>query len=367
MSSRDLIQSAIPAMDFDWSAGQGQQLSGPLADVRVVELGGIGPGPFGAMLLADMGARVVRVGRPADAGVVDPVLHRGRELVSADLKNPIDRDAVLRILEQADISIEGFRPGVAERLGLGPDECLSLNPRLIYGRMTGYGQEGPLAQAAGHDINYISIAGALGAIGGESPVPPLNLVGDMGGGGMLLAFGLVCALAEARQSGQGQVVDAAIVDGTALQLTMIYDMLAKGTWSESRGGNTLDGGAPFYDAYRCSDRKYIAVGAIERQFYSDLLTGLGLEGAPELVKQWDRTRWPAAKARIAEVFETRTRDEWVDVFANLDACVTPVLSLVEATQHHHNAARSLYQTDGRGAHQPAPAPRFSRTKPAPRW
>jgi len=355
--------------DLDWTSplDSGARPCGPLAGVRVVEIGGIGPGPFCAMMLADMGADIARIVRPGDVGTTDPALHRGRLIVAADLKNAADRDRVLRLIADADVLIEGFRPGVAERLGLGPQDCQDVNPRLVYGRMTGYGQNGPLAQQAGHDINYIAVAGALGAIGRDAPVPPLNLVGDMGGGGMLLAFGIACALAEARQSGLGQVVDAAIVDGTALQLTMIYDILAKGTWTDARGKNTLDGGAPFYDVYRCGDGGYLAVGAIERQFFANLLAVLQLSGEPEFAKQWNRSAWPAAKARLAAIFSTRTRDEWAEIFVDADACVTPVLSLIEATHYGHNTARSVYERDATGAVQRAPAPRFSRTPAGRRW
>jgi alpha-methylacyl-CoA racemase len=354
--------------DFDWDAVlEADRPTGPLAGVRVVEVGGIGPGPFCAMLLADMGADVIRVDRPREVAQPEAVLHRGRHLVGADLKDPTDRNAVLRLIAGADVLIEGFRPGVAERLGLGPRECHALNPRLVYGRMTGYGQDGPLAHAAGHDINYIAVAGALGAIGRDAPAPPLNLVGDMGGGGMLLAFGIACALAETRESGLGQVIDAAIVDGTALQLSMIHDMLAKGTWTDARASNTLDGAAPFYDVYRCSDGGYLAVGAIEKQFYANLLAALGLADEPEFARQWDRSSWPQAKARLADVFANRTRDEWAELLIDADACVTPVLSLLEAADYPANTARSVYEQDSRGALQPGPAPRFSRTRAGRRW
>lgn len=358
----------VPIAEFNWFlTTQQHRRSGPLAGVRVIELGGIGPGPFSAMLLADMGADVLRVDRPGDERKLDAILHRGRQLAIADLKDNGDRAHVLRLTADADIVIEGFRPGVAERLGIGPRDCHSVNPRLIYGRMTGYGQHGPLSAHAGHDINYISIAGALGAIGREAPVPPLNLIGDMGGGGMLLAFGLACALFETRASGEGQVVDASIVDGTALQLSMVLDMLSKGKWSGERGSNTLDGGAPFYDVYRCADGEFIAVGAIEKQFYANLLTGLGLQDDPLFARQWDKAAWPAMKDHIGERVATRDRDEWSKVFYDADACVTPVLSLLEAAEHEHNKARSLYSNDDHGALQPNPAPRFSRTPAARRW
>ena len=332
-------------------------MSGPLAGVRVVELGGIGPGPFCGMLLADLGADVTRVDRPSDKGTttIHPVLHRSRRSVTIDLQaNP---EAALRLVDDADALIEGFRPGVAERLGLGPDACLARNPRLVYGRMTGWGQEGPLAQEPGHDINYISIAGALGAIGGADPVPPLNLVGDMGGGGMLLALGIVAALLHARSTGDGQVIDAAMIDGAALQLSLVLGLLSVGRWRDARGTNILDGAAPFYRTYRCADGKHVAVGAIEPQFYAALLRVLELEDDGS---QFDEAAWPSTCARLEEIFATRTRDEWAAVFEGQGACVTPVLSLTEATTHPHNVARGTY--DGL---QPNPAPRFSRTPPAP--
>ncbi|KUH83127.1 carnitine dehydratase [Mycobacterium sp. GA-1999] len=335
--------------------------------MRVIEVGGIGPGPFAAMLLSDMGADVVRVDRPADTAKPDAVLHRGRRMLEADLKDPADRDAVLHLIAEADVLIEGFRPGVAERLGLGPTDCCAVNPRLVYGRMTGYGQDGPLAQAAGHDINFIAVAGALGAIGADAPVPPLKLIGDMGGGGMLLAFGIACALAETRHSGQGQVIDAAIVDGTALQLSMIHDMLANGTWTDTRDSNTLDGAAPFYTVYRCSDGGYVAVGAIEKQFYANLLSHLDLASDPLFARQWDRSAWPAAKARLGQVFASKARDEWTALLNGADVCVSPVLSLREAVDYTPNTARAVYELDSRGAFQPAPAPRFSRTPAGRRW
>lgn len=354
--------------DFMWRGRAGDRAStGPLTGVRVIELGGIGPGPFAVMMLADMGADVLRVDRPGSERKLDPILHRGRMLAAADLKVAADRDATLNLVVEADVLIEGFRPGVAERLGLGPHDCHARNGRLIYGRMTGYGQDGPLRDKAGHDINYIAIAGALGAIGRDAPVPPLNLIGDMGGGGMLLAFGIACALFEARSSGVGQVVDASIVDGTALQLSIVLGMLAGGRWTDQRGVNTLDGGAPFYDAYRCADGEFIAVGSIEKQFYANLLKGLGLEGDPLMNSQWDKPKWPQMKARVSEVILTRSRDEWVDVFDDLDACVTPVLSLRESALHDHNTSRGLYTADDAGALQPNPAPRFSRTQPRQVW
>jgi alpha-methylacyl-CoA racemase len=339
---------------------------GPLEGFKVIEMAGIGPGPFAAMMLADMGADVVRVDRP-NSGGADPtrdVLNRGRRSVAVDLKHPDGVDAVLRLVGTADALIEGFRPGVMERLGLGPDECLARNPRLVYGRMTGWGQDGPLASAAGHDINYIAIAGALNnfARAGERPVPPLNMVADFGGGGMLLAFGVVCALLETQRSGQGQVVDAAMVDGSAVLMTMIYAFMAMGLWQDAPGTNILDTGAHFYDVYDTADGKYFAVGPIEAKFYAELLQRLGLEGE-DLPWQMDRPHWPEMKERLAAVFRTKTRDDWSALLEGTDACATPVLSLSEAHAHPHNAARQTFVTRD-GILQPAPAPRFSRTSPS---
>jgi alpha-methylacyl-CoA racemase len=360
---------AVAVSDFTWpDRNVDAAANGPLAGVRVIELGGIGPGPFAAMLLADMGADVVRIDRPGAEAKLDTVLHRGRNaFAAADLKQASDREAVLNLVDDADVLIEGFRPGVAERLGLGPQDCHARNRRLIFGRMTGYGQDGPLHAKAGHDINYIAIAGALGAIGREAPVPPLNLIGDMGGGGMLLAFGVACALFESRTSGLGQVVDAAIVDGTALQMSIVLGMMASGRWVDQRGHNTLDGGAPFYDAYRCADGQFVAIGAIEKQFYADLLKGLDLTGDAVMASQWDTSRWPEMKSRIGAVIATKSREDWLSVFDGLDACLTPVLSLQESARHSHNTTRGVYLRDEGGALQPSPAPRFSRTKPRQRW
>jgi len=339
---------------------------GPLAGMKVVEIAGIGPGPFAAMMLADMGAEVVRVDRaagvrPDGSGARDP-LGRGRRSVGVDLKHPDGVAVVLDLVERADALLEGFRPGVAERLGIGPDECLARNPRLVYGRMTGWGQDGPMAQMAGHDMNYISIAGVLGAIGrpGERPQPPLNLVGDFGGGGMLLAFGMVCAALEAKGSGRGQVVDAAMVDGSAVLTTFIHGLMATGGWVDERGVNMLDTGAHYYEVYECADGRFLSVGAIEPQFYADLLEKLGLADDPELAHQHDRARWPQLKERLAEVIRTKPRDEWAEIFDGSDACTVPVLSLGEATHHPHNVARGTF-VEHEGVVQPAPAPRFSRT------
>nr|WP_232663723.1 CaiB/BaiF CoA-transferase family protein [Pseudonocardia sp. TRM90224] len=344
--------------------------NGPLRGLKVVELAGIGPGPHAAMVLADLGADVVRIDRPSgglklgDPSVPDPTL-RGRRKVAADLKTPEGRETVLRLVERADVLLEGLRPGVTERLGVGPDACHARNPRLVYGRMTGWGQDGPLAARAGHDINYIGLTGTLHAIGraGERPVPPLNLVGDFGGGSMLLVIGIVAALWEAQRSGQGQVVDAAMVDGVSVLNQMVWSLLAQKVWVDEPAANLLDGHAPFYDTYTCSDGRHVAVGAIEPQFYAAMLAGLGLTDAADLPHQFDRDRWPQLKARIAEVFATRTRDEWAAVFVDTDACVTPVLSFAEAAEHPHLVARStIVERDG--VPEAAPAPRFSRTPTA---
>lgn len=337
---------------------------GPLHGVKIVELGSIGPGPFAAMILADLGADVIRVDRPA-AGkliastVADPVL-RGRPSVPADLKTEEGRELVLALCEQADAVIEGNRPGVIERLGLGPDVLMERNPRLVVGRMTGYGQDGPLSQVPGHDVNYIAISGALGLIGreGERPLFPLNLLGDYGGGGMFLALGVLCAIIEARGSGQGQVVDAAMTDGSALLTTVIHGLRAGGQWSDTVGTNVLDSGAHFYEIYACKDGGHLAVGAIEKQFYADLLARLELD--PAEYPQWDKARWPEFKERFAEIFLTRTRDEWAALLEPADSCATPVLTLDDAMEHPHNVARGTF-VEVDGLKQPAAAPRFSRT------
>ncbi len=327
-------------------------------------MAGIGPGPFAAMLLADMGSEVLRIYRPDQPSLLGndsgDVVTRGRSSVPVNLKEPAGRELVLRLIEAADALIEGFRPGVMERLGLGPAVALERNPRLVYGRVTGYGQDGPMASAAGHDINYISMAGALGAIArrGERPLFPLNLVGDYGGGGMLAAFGVVCGLVEARASGQGQVVDAAMVDGTALLTTAIHGLHAVGIWNDEPGTNVLDSGAHFYEVYETADGGYVAVGAIEPQFYAELLGLLELD--PAEMPQWDRARWPEFKERFAGVFDKRTRADWSARFEGAEACATAVLSLTEAPQHPHNVARGNFVNND-GIVQPAPAPRFSRT------
>ncbi|HMD46073.1 MAG TPA: CaiB/BaiF CoA-transferase family protein [Acidimicrobiales bacterium] len=343
-------------------------MSGPLEGVRIVELAGIGPAPYAAMLLADAGADILRVERgPAAAPSAGPhwdVTARSRRSVAVDLKDPDGVALVLDLVRRADALIEGFRPGVAERLGIGPDECRAANAKLIYARMTGWGQDGPLAPTAGHDIDYIAIAGALWPIGraGERPVPPLNLVGDFGGGGMLLAFGVTAALLEAARSGQGQVVDVAMVDGAASLLTHMFSFRQLGIWRDERGANLLDTGAPFYEVYETKDAKFFAVGGLESKFYAELLAGLGLDPA-ELGDQDDRTGWPKMKDRFAEVFLTKTRDEWAAVFAGTDACAAPVLSPAEAPGHPHNEARQTY-VEVEGVVQPGPVPRFSRTPAA---
>ncbi|MFO1325376.1 MAG: CaiB/BaiF CoA-transferase family protein [Burkholderiales bacterium] len=340
---------------------------GPLTGVRVLEFEAIGPGPFCGMLLADMGADVLLVDRPSPAGLGldrerwNDVMMRGRRSVTLDLKSPSGAQAAQALATRADALIEGFRPGVMERLGLGPDALLAANPRLVYGRMTGWGQQGPLAARAGHDIDYIALSGALHAIGraGGPPTPPLNLVGDFGGGGMLLGFGIACALWQAQRSGQGQVVDAAMVDGASLLATMFSGLRASGRWSDERGANVLDSGAPWYDCYRTQDDRYVAVGAIEPKFYAELLTRLGLAGEA-LPAQADRSRWAELRARFAAVFATRTRNEWARVFDGSDACVAPVLTFGEAARHPHDVARGGHVTVG-GVEQPSPAPRYSRT------
>jgi alpha-methylacyl-CoA racemase len=342
---------------------------GPLAGTTIIEIAGIGPGPFCAMMLADMGADVIRVDRAQGVQGGDPalppadLLNRGRRSVGVDLKSPEGVEVVLALAERADALIEAFRPGVAERLGIGPDECRARNPRLVYGRMTGWGQDGPYAHTAGHDINYIALAGALESIGrhGEAPVPPLNLVGDFGGGGMLLAFGLVCGLLEAQRSGEGQVIDAAMVDGAAALMTMTHALRAMGIWDDERGTNMLDTGAHFYDVYETFDGKYVSIGSIEPQFYAELLRLTGLEGE-DLPWQHDKAQWPALKERLAAIFRTRTRDEWCELMEGTDVCFAPVLAIPEAVEHPHNVHRGTF-VEVAGITQPGPAPRFSRTVP----
>jgi len=341
---------------------------GPLDGVRIIELAGLGPGPFCAMMLADMGADVIRVDRAASVRGGDPsvppadAMGRGRRSIGIDLKSEDGIEAVMRLVEGADGLIEGFRPGVTERLGIGPDECLARNPRLAYGRMTGWGQDGPYASTAGHDINYIALAGALDPIGrrGESPVPPLNLLGDFGGGGMYLAFGMVCAILEARSSGKGQVIDAAMVDGAASLTTFFHGFRAMGVWDDERGTNLLDTGAHFYDVYETSDEKYVSIGSIEPQFYAELREKLGLDD-PKWDQQMSRTAWPELKDEIAAIFKTRTRDEWCELIEGSDVCFAPVLSMGEAPRHPHNEFRGTF-VEVNGVVQPRPAPRFSRTE-----
>ncbi len=348
-------------------------MSGPLDGIRIVELAGIGPSPFTGMMLADAGADIIRVDR-ADRATYPPkeephvdIMNRGRRSVAADLKHPDGVALVLRLVERADGLTEGFRPGVADRLGLGPEDCLERNPKLVYGRMTGWGQEGPLAKAAGHDINYIALAGALEPMGrvGQKPYPPLNLVGDFGGGGMLLAFGMVAAILSAQRTGRGQVIDAAMIDGAASLMAMTYTLINSGIWRDERGTNLLDTGAPFYEVYETSDGRYMAVGAIEPQFYDELIRLMGLADE-DLPDQNDREAWPAMKERFAAVFTTKTRDEWEAVFEGSDACAFPVLTPREAPQHPHHRARGTFTTVA-GVAQPAPAPHFRATPGSVRW
>jgi len=355
-----------PSHRKEWESNE----MGPLQGVKVIEIAGIGPGPFAAMMLADMGAEVLRIDRAQNVPASPPegasfdLLNRGRRSIGVDLKQEQGVETVLRLAERADALLEGFRPGVMERLGLGPEVCLARNPRLVYGRMTGWGQEGPIAQAAGHDINYIALAGVLHHLGraGEKPLPPLNLVGDFGGGGMLLAFGVVCALVERARSGQGQVVDAAMVDGAAVLMTMMHTFRHAGMFSDERGTNLLDTGAHFYETYETKDGKHVAIGSIEPQFYAELIKRAGLEGET-LPRQMDRGQWPAMKQRLAAIFKTKTRAEWCEIMEGSDVCFAPVLSMGEAYEHPHNVARGTF-VEIAGKLQPGPAPRFSRTAPS---
>ncbi len=347
---------------------------GPLSGITVVEMSGIGPGPFAGMMLADLGATVIRVDRlpggkrglltVLSEGRAD-VVSRGRRSIAVDLKSAEGVELVLKLVDSADVLIEGYRPGVMERLGLGPDVCLERNPRLVFGRMTGWGQDGPLAQAAGHDINYIALSGALGAIGrhGQTPVPPLNLVGDYGGGGMLLAYGVAAALLSVARTGAGQVVDAAMVDGSALLMAQFYGMSALGRWTEERGTNLLDTGAPFYDVYASSDGGYLSVGPLEPAFFAILLERLGIDDI-DAGSQYDPRSWPSLRIRLAAEFASRTRGASEELFADVDGCVFPVLSISEAPQHPHNVARGTFVTRD-DVVQPAPAPRFSVTSTQP--
>lgn len=340
-------------------------MAGPLKGLRVVELAGIGPGPHAAMILGDLGADVVRIDRPSSGpgGVAKDAMMRNRWVVTADLKSDEGRGLVLKLIAKADVLIEGYRPGVTERLGLGPEDCAKVNDRLVYARMTGWGQTGPRSQQAGHDINYISLNGILHSIGraNERPVPPLNLVGDFGGGSMFLLLGILSALWERQTSGKGQVVDAAMVDGSSVLIQMMWQMRASGMWTDARGTNLLDGGAPYYDTYECADGRYVAVGAIEPQFYAAMLAGLGLDGA-DLPGQNDVSRWPELRAVLTEKFASQDRDHWAKVFADSDACVTPILAFGEVlTEPHITERNTFYEVDG--GLQPLPAPRFSRTAP----
>lgn len=335
---------------------------GPLNGVTIIELAGIGPAPFCGMMLADMGARVIRVDRPGSTARPNDVANRGKESIAIDLKHPDGIATLLDLCRAADGLIEGFRPGVTERLGIGPDECLAANPALIYGRMTGWGQDGPLANAAGHDMNYIALTGALHAIGplGAKPVPPLNLIGDFGGGGMLLAFGMVCAVLEARTSGEGQVIDAAMVDGTAALMAMAWQSHAAGRFDGAPGASRLAGAPHFYDTYETADDKFVSIGSLEPQFYALLLDKLGRTDDELLLARDDPDNWPASKQLLAEIFRTKTRDEWCAVMEGTDICFAPILDITEVPDHPHNVARNAY-VERDGVTQPAPAPRFSRT------
>lgn len=340
---------------------------GPLQGIRIIELAGIGPGPFAAMMLADMGADVIRVDRASHVSGGDPsappadVLNRGRRSIGIDLKSPDGVATLLRLVESADALVEGFRPGVAERGGYGPDVCLARNPKLVFGRMTGWGQTGPYSHTAGHDINYIALAGVLEHLGraGEKPTPPINLVGDFGGGGMLMAFGIACGLLSAGRTGEGQVVDAAMVDGAAILMTMMWAFTHMGIWGPERGTNMLDTAAHYYDTYETSDHRFISIGSIEPQFYAELLRLTDLEGV-ELPHQQDKANWPAMKDRLTEIFASKTRDEWCGIMEGTDVCFAPVLSMSEAVEHPHNAERDTF-IEVAGLTQPAPAPRFSST------
>jgi len=344
-----------------------KKAQGPLAGLKVVEFAGIGPAPMCAMLLADLGADILRIDRTQEAGLgiatrrpEFDLLNRSKRSAAMDLKHKDAIAAALRLVERADVLIEGFRPGVMERMGLGPDVCLARNPKLVYGRMTGWGQTGPLAPAAGHDLNYIALIGALHAIGGaDKPVPPLNLVGDFGGGALYLAFGICAALYECRHSGKGQVIDAAMTEGAASLATIFWGLMAQGSWHDKRAANLLDGAAPFYDTYETKDGKFVAIAPIETKFYAELLNKLGLDPAG-LPKQYDTQRWPETKAKFAAAIKTKTRDEWCRILEGSDACFAPVLSLAEAPKHPHNAARGSF-TEVAGVVQPGPAPRFLRT------
>ena len=344
---------------------------GPLSGYRIIEIAGIGPGPFAAMMLADMGAEVIRVERAQSVKGAAPAtahwdtLLRGRKNIAIDLKNPQGVEALLQLVEKADAIIEGFRPGVMERLGIGPTECAKRNPKIVFGRMTGWGQDGPYAPLAGHDINYIALAGALAHFSraGEAPVPPLNMVGDFGGGGMFLAFGVVCALLETKKSGKGQVIDAAMIDGSATLMSMFWAMKSIGMFNENAPGtNLLDTGAHFYDVFQCQDDKYISIGSIEPQFYALLLEKTGLTNDTAFAKQMDPSQWPTLKAKLQDVIKQKTQAQWCEIMEGTDVCFAPVLTMTQATQHPHHIARNTFINIA-GVTQPAPAPRFSRTSP----
>ena len=344
---------------------------GPLSGYRIIEIAGIGPGPFAAMMLADMGAEVIRVERAQSVKGAAPAtahwdtLLRGRKNIAIDLKNPQGVEALLQLVEKADAIIEGFRPGVMERLGIGPTECAKRNPKIVFGRMTGWGQDGPYAPLAGHDINYIALAGALAHFSraGEAPVPPLNMVGDFGGGGMFLAFGVVCALLETQKSGKGQVIDAAMIDGSATLMSMFWAMKSIGMFNENAPGtNLLDTGAHFYDVFQCQDEKYISIGSIEPQFYALLLEKTGLTNDPAFAKQMDPSQWPTLKAKLQDVIKQKTQAQWCEIMEGTDVCFAPVLTMTQATQHPHHIARNTFINIA-GVTHPAPAPRFSRTSP----
>jgi alpha-methylacyl-CoA racemase len=350
---------------FAWMARSGwrrAEMAGPLAGIRIIELAGIGPGPFCGMMLADHGAEVIRIDRPGTAADRRDPLLRSRTMMSLDLKSPDDIARLRDLVKTADGLIEGFRPGVMERLGLGPDVLLGDNPALVYGRMTGWGQGGPYAAAAGHDINYIALSGVLGALGrsGEKPTPPINLVGDFGGGAMMLAFGMVSALLGVKNGAPGQVVDCAMTDGSALLMSMMWGFRATGMWNDERGANLLDGGAPFYDTYETADGKFVAIGSIEPQFYALLRDKLGIASEPLFDAQFDRSQWPAQKKRLAAIFASKSRDEWCALMEGSDVCFAPVLDWAEVSAHPHNAARGTF-IDVNGVTQPAPAPRYSAT------
>jgi alpha-methylacyl-CoA racemase len=341
--------------------------SGPLAGLKIIEIAAIGPAPFCAMMLADHGAEVIRIvppgaDRPGTFDLSKDVLARSRKFMIVDLKQPSGVEAVRDLCKTADGLIEGFRPGVMERLGLGPDLLLKDNPQLVYGRMTGWGQTGPRAHTAGHDINYIALSGVLDCVGraGDKPTPPINLIGDFGGGGMMLAFGMLAAILHAQKTAHGQVIDCAMVDGSALLASMIWSFVAQGVWSDQRGSNTLDSGAHFYDTYTCADGAHISIGPIEAKFYSEFLSRLGIPETADYARQHDRALWPSLKERLAGVFATKTRAEWCALFDGSDACVAPVLSLAEAPSDPHNAERKTFVNSG-GVMQPRPAPRFSAT------